>query len=81
MLLLLKLHDCDPRHGDNFVVRFTNDTTKVGPISNSNETSYQEEINKLAEWYNLLLNVSKNKELIDDFRKNETKSHRPVYMS
>ncbi len=39
----------------------------IGQISNNDETSYREEINSLAEWCtesNLLLNVSKTKELI-----------------
>ncbi len=40
--------------------------------------------NNLAEWYtknNLLLNISKTKELIIDFRKKEEKTYTPIYMS
>ncbi len=50
----------------------------------NDEFSYREEINHLAEWCtenNLLLNVSKTKELIVDFRKKEAKTHNPVYIS
>ncbi len=38
----------------------------------------------MSEWYtenNLLLNISKTKELIIDFRKKEEKTHTPVYVS
>ncbi|ONI45395.1 hypothetical protein AN641_04260 [Candidatus Epulonipiscioides gigas] len=62
-------------------MKFADDTTIIGQISNNDEFSYREEINHLAEWCtenNLLLNVSKTKELIVDFRKKEAKTHKPV---
>ncbi len=44
-------------------------------------SSYREEINSLAGWFtenNLLLNISKTKELIVDFRKKKAKTQTPV---
>lgn len=46
----------------------------IGHLMNDDESSYQEEIDDLAEWCmknNLQRNVSKTKELIFDFRKKE----------
>ncbi len=65
-------------------MKFADNTTIVGLIMNNDENSYREEISNLAEWCtenNLLLNVSKTKELIIDFRKNKTRTHTPVYIS
>ncbi|KAK3531012.1 hypothetical protein QTP70_007865 [Hemibagrus guttatus] len=48
----------------------SNNTAVVGLISNNNKTAYLEEIKNLEKWCqdnNLLLNVSKTKELIVDF--------------
>ncbi len=84
LLFTLYTHDCNPRHGENSIVRFADDTTIIGRISSNDEFSYREEINHLAEWCtenNLLLNVSKTKELIVDFRKKEAKTHKPVYIN
>ncbi len=69
---------------ESSVVKFADDTTIIGQITNNDETSYRGEINNLAEWCtenNLLLNVSKTKELINDFRKKEVITHTPVYIS
>ena len=54
----------------NSIVKYVDDPTIIGRTVNNDEGSYWEEIN-LAEWCtesNLLLTVSKTKELID-FRK------------
>ncbi len=48
------------------VVKFADDTTIIGQITNNDENSYWEEINNLAEWCtenNLLLSINKIKEL------------------
>ncbi|KAK3541037.1 hypothetical protein QTP86_012356 [Hemibagrus guttatus] len=53
-----------------FIIKFADDTVLVGLISDNNETAYLEEIRNLENWCqrnNLLLNVSKTKELIVDF--------------
>ena len=51
----------------NTITKFANDKTVVGPINDTDETAYREEVSDLAVWYqniNLSLNVSKTKELI-----------------
>lgn len=66
-----------PPHGEDSVVKFA-DTTII-----NDETSYWVKIDNLAEWCtknNLPLN-SKIKELIDDFRKKDTKTYTSVYIS
>ena len=65
-------------------MKIADDTAIIGWISKNDETSYWEESNSLAEWCtesNLLLNVSKTKELIVDFRRKEVKMHTPVYIT
>ncbi len=67
LLFTLYTHDCNPSHGENLVVKFVDDTTIIGQISNNYNTLYWEEISSLAEWCtenNLQLNVSKTKVLI-----------------
>ncbi len=74
---MLFFHDCNPRRGKNFKLKFVDDTTIIGRITNNKENSYREEINNLTEWCtenNLLRNINKTKELINDFRKKETKT-------
>jgi hypothetical protein len=57
------------------VIKFSDDTTMEGLITNGDETMYREEVEKMVDWCftnNLELNVSKTKEMIIDFRKNKT---------
>ena len=54
------------------MVKFADDTTLEGLITNDDESNYREEALKLVSWCdenNLELNVSKTKEMIIDFRK------------
>ncbi len=84
LLFTLCTLDCSPWHGENSFVELADYTTVIGQISNSDETSYREEINNLSEWCtenNLLLNIRKTKELIIDFRKKGEKTHTSVYRS
>ncbi|KAK3521213.1 hypothetical protein QTP70_001051 [Hemibagrus guttatus] len=64
------------------IIKFADDTVVVGLISDNNETAYLEEIRNLENWCqknNLLLNVSKTKELIVDFStKQERNCQTPV---
>ncbi|KAM3861147.1 inverted formin-2-like [Diretmus argenteus] len=49
------------------------DTSVVGLITNNDESDYRREVEELVRWCennNLILNISKTKELIVDFRKN-----------
>ncbi|KAK3507985.1 hypothetical protein QTP70_009352 [Hemibagrus guttatus] len=60
------------------VFKFADDTVVVGLISDNNETAYLEEIRNLENWCqrnNLLLNVSKTKELIVDFSTKQERNY------
>jgi len=57
------------------VVKFSDDTTMEGLISNGDETMYRKEVANMVDWCsanNLELNVSKTKEIVIDFRKNKS---------
>jgi hypothetical protein len=59
-------------HDSNTIIKFAEDTTVVGLITDNDETVYREEVRELAMWWqdsNFFLNVSKTKELIVDYRK------------
>ena len=71
LLYSLFTHDCVAMHVSNSIIKFADDTTIVGLITNNDETSYREEVRALGEWCqenNLSLTVNKTKELIVDFR-------------
>ena len=68
------------RHDSNTIIRFADDTTVVGLITDNDETAYREEVRYLIVWckdHNLSLNMIKTKEMIVDYRKKRTK-HAPV---
>ena len=61
-------------HASNLIIKFADDTTVVGLITNNYETVYREEVRALGVWCqenNLTLNVNKTKEMIVDFRKQQ----------
>lgn len=67
----------------NLIVKFANDTTVVGFISNNNKTSYREEVEKPVNSChnnNLSLNVDKTKEVVVGFRKGSD-DHPPLLFS
>ncbi|KAI3360890.1 hypothetical protein L3Q82_012903, partial [Scortum barcoo] len=71
-LYSLFTHDCRPMYGSNSITKFADDITVIGLISDNDESHYRAEVEHLATWCadnNLLLNTSKTKELIVDFRK------------
>jgi hypothetical protein len=73
-------HDCLARHDSNTIIKFADDTTVVGLITDNDETAYREEVRDLALWCqnnNLSLNVTKTKEMIVDYRKRSNK-HFPI---
>ncbi|XP_056610032.1 uncharacterized protein LOC130427021 [Triplophysa dalaica] len=73
-----------PVNGPNFFIKFADDTTVIGLISNNDETAYREEVRHLATWCsnnNLLLNTSKTKEIIVDFRKAKGGTHDPIHIN
>ncbi|KAI3372603.1 hypothetical protein L3Q82_023071, partial [Scortum barcoo] len=64
--------DCSAIHSTNTIVKFADDTTIVGLISDNDETHYREEIQHLTQWCsnnNIVLNTSKTKEIIVDYRR------------
>ena len=59
-------------HASNSIIKFADDTTVVGLITNNNMTAYREEVRALGVWFqenNLSLNVNKTKEMIMNYRK------------
>ncbi|KAI2650776.1 hypothetical protein H4Q32_000841 [Labeo rohita] len=60
LLFTLLTHDCTAKFSSNHIIKFADDTTVVGLISNNDETHYREEVAPLVEWCganNLSLNV------------------------
>ncbi len=80
LLFTLLTHDCTPSHNSNLFIKFADDTTVVGLISNRDETNYRSEVSRLAGWCsdnNLSLNEEKTKEIVADFRRVHTQ-HAPL---
>ena len=54
------------------MLKFADDTTIIGLISDGEESTYRSEVEQLVQWCednNLILNTTKTKELIIDYRK------------
>ncbi len=80
LLFTLLTHDCTLSHNSNLFIKFADDTTVVGLISNRDETNYRSEVSRLAGWCrdnNLSLNVEKTKEIVVDVRRVHTQ-HAPL---
>ncbi|XP_037537292.1 signal peptide peptidase-like 2 [Nematolebias whitei] len=80
LLFTLLTYDCSPSHPSNLFIKFADDTTVVGLISNNDESLYRSEVSRLVSWCkrnNLLLNTEKTKEIVVDFRRTQTK-HAPL---
>ncbi len=74
LLYSLYTHDCVAMHNSNTIIKFADDTTVIGLITNNDETAYRNEIYNLMKWCqgnNLSLNVAKTKELIVNYRRKE----------
>ncbi len=81
LLFTLLTHDCTAKFISNHNIKFADDTTVVGLISNNDETHYREEVAQLAEWCganNLSLSVEKTKEVVVDFRRRNSIDHPPL---
>ena len=73
LLYSLFTHDCTALSDRTLVVKFADDTTVTGFISNNDETSYRRQVNDLVNWCvqnDLLLNVDKTKEMTVVFGRN-----------
>ncbi len=55
-------------------MKFADDTTVIGLITNNDETAYRKEVSELVTWCdanNLTMNISKTKEMVVDMRRSE----------
>ncbi|KAI3360426.1 hypothetical protein L3Q82_002332 [Scortum barcoo] len=81
-LFTLFTSDCSAIHSTNTVIKFADTTTIVGLISDNDKTHYsREEIQHLTQWCsnnNLVLNTSKTKEVIVDYRRSRRTEHAPL---
>lgn len=78
-LYSLYIHDCTHAHSTNVIIKFADDTTVVGLISEGEETAYREAVRRLTEWCainNLTLN-KKTKKMMIDFRRKKN-DHQPL---
>ncbi|KAK1793838.1 hypothetical protein P4O66_001565 [Electrophorus voltai] len=81
LLYSLYTYDCTATSSSNIIVKFADDTVVMGLILHNDERAYLEEIKYLENWCqenNLLLNVSKTKELIVDCSKKQEWHYQPV---
>lgn len=74
LLFTLFTNDCVSFDPSVVLLKFSDDTTVEGLISDSDESAYREEVRRMVGWCsenNLDLNVSKTKEMIMDFRRSK----------
>ncbi len=72
ILYSLYTHDCTATHSSNVIVKFADDTTVIGLITDNDETAYTEEVSTLTKWCqenHLSLNIAKTNELVVDYRR------------
>ena len=73
-----------PKYHQHSDVKFAEDTTIVGLITDSDESAYREEVDTLTTWCqdnNLSLNVSKTKEMIVDYSRQQEEEHAPLHIN
>ncbi|KAI4878453.1 hypothetical protein NFI96_000505 [Prochilodus magdalenae] len=84
ILFTLFTNDCTPTHSSNTIIKFADDTTIVGLISDGDERAYRNEVECLDGWCkvnDLVLNTSKTKEIVVDFRRTKKSDHLPLHIS
>ncbi len=84
LLYSLYTPDCVSSHSSTSIVKFSDDTVVLGLISNNDETTYLDEVERLTSCCQdncLSLNVSKTKELIVEFRKRQQRPYTPLMIS
>ncbi|KAK1788652.1 hypothetical protein P4O66_002473 [Electrophorus voltai] len=84
LLYSLYTYDCTATSSSTIIVKFADDTVVMGLISDNDERTFLEEIKHLENWCqenNLLLNISKTKELIVDCSKKQEWHYQPVRIS
>ncbi len=80
LLYSLYTHDCTATHSSNVIIKFADDTTVIGLITDNDETAYREEVSTLTKWcqvHHLSLNIDKTKELVVDYRR-QSREHTPI---
>ncbi len=80
LLYSLYTYDCTATHSYNVIVKFADDTTVIGLITDNDETAYREEVSTLTKWCqenHLSLNIDKTKELVVDFRR-QSREHTTI---
>ncbi len=50
LLYSLYTHDCTATHSSNVIVKFADDTTVIGLITDNDEMAYREEVSTLTKW-------------------------------
>ncbi len=78
LLYSLYTHDCTATHSSNVIVKFADDTTVIGLITDNDEMAYREEVSTLTKWCqenHLSLNIDKTKELVVDYRRQSRETH------
>ena len=48
LLFALFTHECVAKHDSNTIIKFADDTTVVGLITDNDETAYREEVRELS---------------------------------
>ncbi|KAI5085675.1 gastrula zinc finger protein XlCGF28.1-like, partial [Silurus meridionalis] len=84
LLYSLYTYDCVATSNSTTIIKFADDTVVVGLINNNDEPAYLQEVKNLERWCqenNLLLNVSKTKELIVDLSTKRERSYQPINIS
>uniref|UniRef100_A0AAV2LES7 Alkylated DNA repair protein AlkB homologue 8 N-terminal domain-containing protein n=1 Tax=Knipowitschia caucasica TaxID=637954 RepID=A0AAV2LES7_KNICA len=74
---------CTSSHDSVKLIKFADDTTLIGLISNNDESAYRREVDRLVSWCsgnNLELNAQKTVEMIVDFRKSTVPPPPPSVM-
>uniref|UniRef100_A0A3B4FQ53 Reverse transcriptase domain-containing protein n=1 Tax=Pundamilia nyererei TaxID=303518 RepID=A0A3B4FQ53_9CICH len=72
LLFSLYTNCCTSTHQSVKLIKFADDTTVIGLISDGDESAYRREVERLVTWCshnNLVLNAQKTVEIIVDFRK------------
>uniref|UniRef100_A0AAV2KXX2 Reverse transcriptase domain-containing protein n=1 Tax=Knipowitschia caucasica TaxID=637954 RepID=A0AAV2KXX2_KNICA len=83
MLFSLYTNHCTSSHDSVKLIKFADDTTLIGLISNNDESAYRREVDRLVSWCsgnNLELNAQKTVEMIVDFRKSTVPPPPPSVM-
>ncbi|KAK3572729.1 hypothetical protein QTP86_006989 [Hemibagrus guttatus] len=84
LLYSLYTYDCVATSSSTNIIKFADDTAVLGLISNNNEMAYLKEIKNLETWCqenNLLLNVSKTKQLIEDFSTKQERNYQSLIIN